>query len=392
MNNIIITKQYPKISLTEVVGSGKFKAGDKVSWKNKSGQIKTGIVLDEPVGDPSFIKVQFGSTRAMSFAYNENAFSLSQPQAQAQPQANIVPRGTNVKKVLNELYNEMNSLFKFIVSNRGQVNQPTEVEPAQPEQEPTDYSYEGKPVKLVNIPGVHILPYNVGIQFSNGNTIQVKRSAVKGLTSEGYYSLSEGKYIKDKNVTNYLNKSLSNKEIKTFEGLMFRVELIRNQLRKLDNTGNKVVDSYVQKFKENPIVATDFDKMFNIASTNPQDYENFLKFINVVNNRLYTGTFKGDNIVNKMSSLGKMSFNESDTNGFNKSAQSKKAFKENLFNFITTLMEFYQYLTKMRKQAAVNATRPPRKQPVQPTTETITENKLITEEIQKIKKIINYTL
>ena len=416
MAKLIITKeQYSRLkAINEAVGTGKFKAGDQVTWTNKKGEVKTGTVIDRPTTSANKIWVELG--KGQVFSYDENAFTLAQPTQPAAPsaapsqapsQGQNVSRGTSstqyqghITKTLNNLYSEMGGLFKFIVANRGQAMNQQQDSPEQQPQQPVgsqEYSYEGHPVKVVDNGnpkwGQHLTltPGNVWVEFKNGNIIQVEKSKVDGLTSENYYRLSEGRYVRDKDMSSYLNKNLSQQQVKTFEGLMFRVELIRNQLRKLENTGDSVVDSYLQKLKTNPIIATDFDKMLNIAATNPQTYENFAKFIQVVNNRLYTGTFKGENIVDKMATLGKMNIQE-DAN-FDKSAQSKKAFKENLFNFISLIVGLYQYLFNKRKKQTVNATRPPRKQapaaapaPAAPVSE---NDKLINEEIKRIKNIMN---
>ena len=403
MAKLIITKeQYSRLkAINEAVGTGKFKAGDKVTWTNKKGEVKTGTVIDRPTTSANKIWVEMG--KGQVFSYDENAFNLVPPPQPAAPsQSQNVSRGTSstqyqehITKTLNNLYNEMGRLFKFIVGNRGQaMNQQQDSTEQEPQQSvgSQEYSYEGHPVKVVDSGnpkwGQHLTltPNNVWVEFQNGNIIQVDKSKVKGLTSENYYRLSEGRYVRDKDMSNYLNKNLSQQQVKTFEGLMFRVELIRNQLRKLENTGDSVVDSYIQKLKTNPIMATDFDKMLNIAATNPQTYENFAKFIQVVNNRLYTGTFKGENIVDKMATLGKMNIQE-DAN-FDKSAQSKKAFKENLFNFISLIVGLYQYLFNKKKKQTVNTTRPPRKQA--PAAAPVSENdELINEEIKRIKNIMS---
>ena len=53
--------------------------------------------------------------------------------------------------------------------------------------------------------------------------------------------------------------------IKKFEDLINRVELIRNSLKKMGtNSGDKVMDGFLKQLQSNPIMLTDFNKLFEI--------------------------------------------------------------------------------------------------------------------------------
>ena len=247
--------------------------------------------------------------------------------------------------------------------------------------------------------------------------------------------VNEAKYITDKRLIQYLSKSLPFDKLKNFENLMSRVELLRNSLRKLGtNTGDKNLDKFLLQLETNPIMLTNFTELMKVNPNNPQDVNSLLGFIKEVLLGVYTGDYKFGNIVNKMSTLGGGNINKvteedidevagyssSDPNkSFKKDAQSRKAFKGNLIKFLSVVMNIFQYLHKTqggqiaRKDTENKYTAPQRTEPrkqaelVKPTSKAKTppkskaktppknqtqmdlkENHKLMEEIQRIKKIM----
>jgi hypothetical protein len=100
--------------------------------------------------------------------------------------------------------------------------------------------------------------------------------------------LDEGKYFRDKALINYLNKNVSPSRVIDFEKLLNRVEQLRNKIKNIRPTGDKVFDQFLERFKQNPIMVTDFNKMFNVVTDNKQAYQNMANFINDIFQTLYT--------------------------------------------------------------------------------------------------------
>jgi hypothetical protein len=176
--------------------------------------------------------------------------------------------------------------------------------------------------------------------------------------------ISEGKFIKDPEVIKILKQKsgIDSNKLKFFEGFMTRVEIIRNKVKKMDNTGDNVLDKFVQKLKSNPIMGKDFTKTFSVDPGNPQNVEAMGSFINDLIEIVYKGNFRGmtfkdaGGMVNKMGTLGggninKVSMGESylvERKG--KKAKAKSDLKNNMIAFITDLMGMFQYMSKLKRQ------------------------------------------
>jgi hypothetical protein len=243
--------------------------------------------------------------------------------------------------------------------------------------------------------------------------------------------LDEAKYFRDKDVVKYLNKNLSPNRVKEFENFMNRVEQIRNKIRNMKDTDDKVFNQKIATIKNNPIILTDFNKLFNISSANPQAYQNLAKFINDIFTTVYSGKFKKGQLIDKLGTMGKVPAKDLDEAGkqagrsqFEKDAQDRKKFKGHLMSFLTDAIGLFQYLFQQRKNKAAQGgnqqntdkqaqklglkPKPERKKAAAPsggdeaggtpgggassqaaTESVINNNSLIKEEINKIKKIMS---
>lgn len=267
----------------------------------------------------------------------------------------------------DNLYNALTNLFKFIVNNKNTMGS-------------GKYDTSNRT--------------NAGDRFYQGGQIMKggKRAAKKGgemQTGRERFFTNEGKYIKDKRVIQYLSNSLPFEKVKNFENLMNRVEYVRNVLKKMGaETDDKVLNGFLRELQSNPIMLTDFSKLFDVNAENSQEVNSLLGMMKEILNLVYSKDFKfGSNMVDKMATLGggninkleeEPAYNSMDPNkSFMKDAQSKTTFKNNLVKFLQTLMNMFQYMykTKNQKQA-------PKQAPQQPVNETLNK------ELNRIKKIM----
>jgi hypothetical protein len=237
------------------------------------------------------------------------------------------------------LYNNLKSLFQFIVNNKNTMGTKTQ--------------------------------YNTG---------------TGGLSAQA--PLAEGKYINDKRVIQYLTKSLPFDKVKNFEDLLNRVEIIRNTLKKMGaTTGDKALDGFLKQLDSNPIMATNFAQLTTVDPNNAQEVNQLLLFIKETLLAVYSGNYKFGPMVDKMSSLGGGNINkvtEEDMDeaagysasqpnkSFTKDASSRTTFKNNLVKFLGTAMNMFQYLHKTqggqiaRKDTTNKYTAPPSRKQAQP--------------------------
>ena len=220
-------------------------------------------------------------------------------------------QGTATAKT--NLYNNLKSLFQFIVNNKNTMGTKTQ--------------------------------YNTG---TGGASAQAP--------------LAEARYIKDKRVIQYLTKSLPFDKLKNFEDLLNRVEIIRNSLKKMGgNSGDKNLDNFLKQLDSNPIMNTDFTQLTTVDPNNAQEVNQLLAFIKETLLAVYSGNYKFGGMVDKMSTLGGGNINkvtEEDMDeaagysasqpnkSFTKDAQSRTMFKNNLVKFLGTAMNMFQYLHK----------------------------------------------
>lgn len=224
---------------------------------------------------------------------------------------------------------------------------------------------------------------------NNKNTMGTKTQYNTGTGGASAQSpLAEGKYINDKRVIQYLTKSLPFDKVKNFEDLLNRVEIIRNTLKKMGaTTGDKALDGFLKQLDSNPIMATNFAQLTTVDPNNAQEVNQLLLFIKETLLSVYSGNYKFGPMVDKMSTLGggninKVTEEEMDeaagysasqpNKSFLKDASSRTTFKNNLVKFLSTAMNIFQYLHKTqggqiaRKDTTNKYTAPPSRKQTQP--------------------------
>jgi hypothetical protein len=273
----------------------------------------------------------------------------------------------------DDLYNSLKNLFKFMVNNRKMLgvraadnvgtggasaggrskgNQST------PEtfKKGDKVTYKGRNV-TVTIPDVS--PGYTQID-ADGTGPEKKTYAVK--TADLKKQLSEGKYIKDKKLVQFLQKSLSFDKLKSFEDFINRVEIIRNKVKKLGSSEDKAIKNFMKSLDSNPIMATNFTQLFEIDPNNAQAVNALKAFIDDIFVSVYSGKFKYGNMIDKMATLGDGDINKiqeekgysskEPNKAFIKDAQDRGRFKKNLIGFMTTAINLFQYLHKQKAELA----------------------------------------
>jgi hypothetical protein len=281
------------------------------------------------------------------------------------------------------LYNSLKNLFQFIVNNKGTLGAGAMGKLAAGNR--GDRTYKGGQI----MKGGKAAPAGGQTQsarerfFKNQN-----QNAVR----EGEEMVFEGKYITDKRVLQYMGKSLPFDKVKNFEDLIGRVEYIRNVLRKMGaNTGDKVIDGFLKQLESNPIMATDFTKLFAVNPDNPQEVNSLMGMVKEILSTVYSSQYKFGDMVTKMGTLGGGNINKLEeapaynatqpNKSFAKDAQSKTTFKNNLVKFLTTAMNLFQYLHKMKTQQ-------PKQQPRAGAPVAEEANPIFENEINRIRKIM----
>ena len=285
----------------------------------------------------------------------------------------------------DNLYNGLKNLFQFIVNNKNTMGS-------------GKYDTSNQT--------------NAGDRFYQGGQIMKggKRAAQKGgetqtgrerfFTNQGNVreneeALNEGKYITDKNVLQYLSKYMPFEKVKNFENLITRVEYLRNVLKKMGaETEDKVLNGFLKQLQTNPIMMTDFNTIFAVNPSNPQEVNSLLGMMKEILNNVYSNDYKfGTNMVDKMSTLGggninkleeAPAYNSAEPNkSFQKDAQSKTTLKNNLVKFLQTAMSMFQYLHKQKTQKPQQKQNAPQQAaPQQPVNESLNK------ELNRIKKIM----
>lgn len=281
-----------------------------------------------------------------------------------------VSRGTSGKGGSvsgDDLYNSLRNLFQFIVNNRKMLgtraadNVGTGGAMANQRMKAGDtYNYNGQPVTILN-PDLGDGRTQVRAQNKAKNVFTVPTSSLQKLNES---QLFEGQYIRDKRMVQFLNKNLSFDKLKSFETLMNRVELLRNRI-KMMSPSDKVLAGHIKNFSNNPIMATDFKKMFDLSADNPKAANSLKALIDDLFVTLYSGKYKFGSMVDKMATLGGGNINKVDegdeynmanpNKAFLKDAQDRSRFKANLLKFLSSAMNLFQYLSKLKKEGKLSS-------------------------------------
>jgi hypothetical protein len=287
----------------------------------------------------------------------------------------------------SQLFNDLTSFFKFIVNNKKALSSGT----SRPSPTTTN---KGDINTTINKRG--------------------QMESINGLEN----LIFEARYIKDERTYKALAKSgeLPFDKLKLFEEYLSRLELIRNKIKKMGETEDKVLNGFIQKMKSNPIMATDFSKMFDVPHDNADGVKSLKFFINDLFKTIYSGSYgktgtsfdKIGGLVNKMGKLGsgninKMeeSYNLYEDKGYNvdkpnksflKDAQNRGSFKKHMTAFLSELMNMFQYLYKLKKDGKLSGDKKTgeknEKSPKKTEESVKNVNPLLNEEVSRIKSLM----
>ena len=314
--------------------------------------------------------------------------------------------GASGGNVQDNLYNSLKNLFKFVVNNKDTLGAGAKSSSFRPNVGSRDSFFGGANQGTAGAQTS---------KFKQGD--QVTWTTKKGTTATGTVVGPSNKpnmtTVKSnttgKRLLQYLNKSMAFEKVKNFEDLINRVEYIRNIVKKLKGkTDDKVILGFLKQLDGNPIMLTDFSKLFTVNVDNPQEVNMLAGMMKEILSTVYSGSYKGGNMIDKMATLGggninkleeENTYNASAPNkSFLKDAQSKTTFKKNLSNFLGVAMSLFQYLHKQKQQKQQNNNNKPVVQfaknigqPSQTGGETQVDemqNPLIAEEIKRIRKIM----
>jgi hypothetical protein len=270
------------------------------------------------------------------------------PTAPAAGAANV-RRGT-FDPAFEDIYRSTLSLFKFIINNRkmlgvragARVGTGAAIDKMM---KPGDKRlYKGNEVEVLKIDSA---PGRTQVKYpGKKNIFAVKTSDLQKITPAG--ALTEGRYITDPNSVAYLEKATSTDKVKLFEQLIGMVDSIRPKVRNLKPTGTDAkLDNIIARFRANPIMLTDFQKMFNVPADDMNGLRQYKTFMDEILLGLYSGNL--DRLAKFGGGLNKMNeapeYNTIEPNkAFLADAQDRRAFKKNLTKFLSVLFELFMHL------------------------------------------------
>jgi hypothetical protein len=352
------------------------------------------------------------------------------------PKPNPVGGGEGGGKVNKEtLFNDLAGFFKFTYNNRKMAS-PDVFGDKEESSNPCSKFTKGQKVKTKTGKTVEVIANSIEDSTIEKGQIKVKREdggtyAVRctqlseSMINKGKLInemsnnnlISEGKFIKDPEVIKILKQKsgIDQNKLKFFEGFMTRVEIIRNKVKKMDNTGDNVIDKYIQKLKANPIMKTDFTNTFNVNPKKPESVEKMGKFINSFIEVIYKGNFRGKTfkdaggMVNKMGTLGGGNINKPMGESYiveEDNVERKPGLKQNTIQFIVDVMGLFQYMYKLKKEGKLGGKsdtktvekkapgsskekKPTEKPEVKQESIQKPENKFLKEEVKRILTLMN---
>lgn len=266
------------------------------------------------------------------------------------------PRGT-IDPALEDVYRSVLSLFKFIINNkkilgvRSGKNVGIGTAINKKMKAGDVMMYKGKQVVVVT-------PDSALGRTQVRNINRTTRGMVYAVRTKDLEKIppaqpiQEGKYIQDPKTIDYLSKATSGDRIKLFENMLNYIDNLRNKIKGLQRTGSDPkLDTILGRFDSNPIMLTDFGKMFNVSSDNPTELASFKIFIDELLLAVYSGNL--DRLAKFGGGLNKMNeapaYNVNDPNKvFLADAQDRRAFKNNLIKFLSRAFELFIYLHSVK--------------------------------------------
>lgn len=166
--------------------------------------------------------------------------------------------------------------------------------------------------------------------------------------------LDEGRYIKDPNTLDQLNKLIGNQEsVKKFEGFIVKLVGVRNMIKKLPDkpTGDINLDNKVAKLKASPMMNVNFMSLIKIDPEDPGSIESLKDFIMEVVKIVESGKLKHANMLSKMNEKSEMYVDGKTKPKAKFGSVSREQFKKSLLPFIGGVVTLFRYLQKFKKNS-----------------------------------------
>jgi hypothetical protein len=195
--------------------------------------------------------------------------------------------------------------------------------------------------------------------------------------------LDEGRYIKDPNTIDQLNKLIGNQEsVKKFEGFIVKLVGVRNMIKKLPDkpTGDINLDNKVAKLKASPMMNVNFMSLIKIDPEDPGSVESLKDFIMEVVKIVESGKLKHANILSKMNEKSEMYVDGKKPKPKPKFGSiTRDQFKKSLLPFIGGVVTLFRHLQRFKKNSGGEKQTAKADAP-----------ETLTEQVDRIKKLISY--
>jgi hypothetical protein len=230
-----------------------------------------------------------------------------------------------------------------------------------------------------------ISPNSYKVKLGNGKEIKASVNDLKPIKNT---ISGNSKFIKNENLLDYLNKEIGPKKISEFEGFLENIVKVRDVIKTVQPSGSKLIDNLINNMKNNPIMYTNFEELFNI-----NERENFGKVKNEIvdlSNNVFANTSKLKVAIIDLLKNNQNSLNESVVNP-EEEAQNRKNFKKNLLKFLNNSITLFKYIIKNKGKSTKKKVVKPNDNPEQGKlfeNVDVQKNKVINEQIERIKKIM----
>ena len=297
-------------------------------------------------------------------------FSKLQPKTPAQLQAPNQEPTQEPETNIDETYSGLINLFKGIIKSK----KGSSIEVG------GKAEYKGKAVEIVRAP----INKSVKVKFPNGKTQDVPVSDIKPTPEASDNDTS--KFVTNQNLYTHLKNTIGINALNNFEGFLANIIEVKKTIKTLKPTGNKNIDSILARLQKNPIMQTELYKIIDNSVMSGEYYqqiENLIKGLNTI----YSKTSKDEN--NLIKNLVLTSNTLEEASGFKKQAKliNNETLTKNLTIFYKDLIQLFKAIidSKRTQPTQVKTKKPVAKKPME---ETVDENPILTEQINRIKKIM----
>ena len=305
---------------------------------------------------------------------------LGQGPAQLNVPNNQIDPSSDVKPNSKETYTGLIELFKYITSTNKKLPKKN-VKPSFNVGDFVKYKKNGETVKVTKVPNDKSKIVYIRLGKLN------KPVNISDLTPETRVEGGESKFITNDKLVGYLNQTIGNKKLAEFEGFLSNLITVRDNVKNFAPINDKKVNGLVNKMKRNPIMYTNFNKLFDVS--HPDFFENVKKEIVDLRDTIYSGNFKSGDMMTDLLRMSQSSIHEGVLDDPKKEAQNRKNFKKYLISFLTDSIKLFQLMITSKKQTSTPVQNK-KETAVEPSevNETVDINPVLTEHINRIKKIM----